>query len=239
MASGDLPTPREKESTEGAPVWIVSFADMSLLLLGFFTMLLAVSSQMRATDEDVLRILASVKVGFGYRPTESSPKDELDLAVLYVLATKKRGPLKTIPERTAPAIPGKTIRDKDEWVRVRGVIGEIVVFRNDSADLPDHPDVQFNLDLIATVVRDHYRRIVIQGHCSAGEAARHNGGHWLSYRRAVTIRNELMSRGVDGKRIRVVSCSAHDRAPETSARIHRRVEVTFNTYYLPGSKPDY
>ena len=76
---------------------------------------------------------------------------------------------------------------------------------------------------------------MIQGHCSAAEAARQeDGGHRLSFQRAITIRNELIARDVDSSRIRVVSCAAHDTSKETLARIRSRVVVTLGNYYLPG-----
>lgn len=233
MPSGSIHVSQDDESRDRAPVWVVSFADMSLLLLGFFTMLLAIASQTKATDADMLRVLASVKVGFGYTPEESS-SDELDLAVMRLLATRKRGPYKTDLEWTTPAIAGRTIRAKDQWVRLRGIVGEAIIFPHNSAVLPDSDDTEANLTAIAGVVRNHFRRIVIQGHCSLPEARRGPGGHWLAFQRAATIRRELIARGVDSDRIRIVSSASHDRYPETSSRIDRRVEVTLSAYYLPG-----
>ena len=232
MPSRAIHASPEDESREGVPVWVVSFADMSLLLPGFFTMLLAIASQTKATDTDMLRVLASVKVGFGYRPVESS-RNEQDLAVMKLLATRKRGPYNSGLEWTTPAIPGRTIRAKHQRVRVRGTVGDEIVFPHNSAALPIGDDIDDNLLTIANTVRNHFRRIVIQGHCSPAEARRDPGGHWLAFQRAAAIRRELITRGVDRNRIRIVSCASHDRSSEVAARIARRVEVTLSAYYLP------
>ena len=234
MASDDIPEMSEEDPPQGAPAWVVSFADMSLLLLSFFIMLLAVSSQSRATDDDILKVLAAIKVGFGYTPKESS-NDQLDLAVLQIMATKKRGPMKSDIERRTAARKGKTIRDAEEWIRVKGAVGDVIIFNPNSSTLQANDDVQSNLTSIASLVRTHYRRIVVQGHCSPGEAARNeDGGHWLAFQRAITVRDALVARQVDPSRIRVVSCASHNTNKESLATIRSRVVVTLGNYFLPG-----
>ena len=229
------PAPEPEEVAPGAPAWIVSFADMALLLLSFFILLLAVSSQKTATDDDILKVLASIKVGFGYTPKDDNPQDDLDLAVLQVLAMKKRGPLKSQLLWTSPAIEGKSMRDKDLWVRVKGAVGKPIIFDPNSDIVP--LSWQSTLDEIATVVRHHYRLIVIQGHCSPEEAARDlDGGHGLAFRRALALKAAIEDRGIASARIRLVSCASHDRAKETSSRIQSRAVITLGTYYLPGGE---
>ena len=236
MAESSGPPPsKDDEGGGGAPAWVVSFADMSLLLLSFFILLLAVSSQKTATDDDILKVLASIKVGFGYTPKEDNPQDNLDLAVLQVLAMKKRGPLKSQLLWTSPAIEGKSMRDKDLWVRVKGAVGKPIIFEPNSDIVP--LAWQSTLDEIATVVRHHYRLIVIQGHCSPDEArADINGGHGLAFRRTLALKAALEDRGIASARIRLVSCASHDTAKETASRIQRRAVITLGTYYLPGGE---
>ena len=68
--------PRKKGGHEEggghAPMWIVSFADMVILLMSFFVLMLVKGEQKTASNDDMLRVLASIKVGFGYVPKPNS-----------------------------------------------------------------------------------------------------------------------------------------------------------------------
>jgi outer membrane protein OmpA-like peptidoglycan-associated protein len=215
-----------------APMWIVSFADMVILLMSFFVLLLCQGSQKTATDEDLLRILASVKVGFGYTPRPDS-KDPLDIAVLQVLTEKSHGGFPFSGNRwLSAAVKGTSNKDRDTWVKAQSPVGKPIRFARNSDVVPksEHAD----LDEIAEVVRHHYRMIIVQGHCSQEEASRDAaGGHDLAFRRALSVKIGLESRGVAASRLRIVSCAAHESMEVLKSPDRQLAVVTLGTYFLP------
>lgn len=215
-----------------APMWIVSFADMVILLMSFFVLLLCQGSQKTATDEDLLRILASVKVGFGYTPRPGS-KDPLDVAVLQVLTHKGGGGYPFSGSRwLQAAIKGTANKERDTWVKAQANVGKPIRFGRNSDVIPKSASA--DLDEVAEVVRHHYRIIVIQGHCSQEEASRDAaGGHDLSFRRALAVKIALESRGVGASRLRIVSCAAHESSTVLKSPDRQLVVVTLGSYFLP------
>lgn len=214
-------------------MWVVSFCDMTILEMSFFVILLAGSSQKSATDDDLLKMLASIKAGFGYVPDKNST-DELDMAVLQILAHKRsKLSSKNQIKWSHPAVTGEQLRDRDVWVRVKGSVGKPIIFESMSAEIPLNWEPK--MDEIAAVLRHHFRQIVVQGHCEPQEAERDSqDGHDLAFRRALAVKQALVQRGVAVQRIRLVSCASYDTFRETKAEIKRRAVVTLGTYYLPG-----
>lgn len=215
-----------------APMWIVSFADMVILLMSFFVLLLCQGSQKTATDEDLLRILASVKVGFGYTPRPGS-KDPLDVAVLQVLTQKGDGGFPFSGQRwMSAAIKGTANKERDSWVKAQSNVGKPIRFARNSDVIPK--SAAADLDEIAEVVRHHYRMIVVQGHCSQEEATRDPAqGHDLAFRRALQVKIALESRGIAAARLRIVSCGPHESLTTLKSPDRQLAVVTLGTYFLP------
>lgn len=217
----------------GAPLWVVSFCDMTILEMSFFVILLAGSSQKSSTDDDLLKILASIKAGFGYVPDRDST-DEMDMAVLQILAHKKMNITSKNQIRWSnPTVSGEQLRDRELWVRVKGSVGKPIIFELNSAEIPLSWEPK--VDEIASVLRHHFRQIVIQGHCEPEEALRDpEDGHDLAFRRAMAVQQALVQRGVAVQKIRLVSCAAYDTSRESKSEIKRRAVIALGTYYLPG-----
>lgn len=215
-----------------APMWIVSFADMVILLMSFFVLLLCQGSQKSSTDEDLLRILASVKVGFGYTPRPDS-KDPLDVAVLQMLTQKSGGGFPFSGQRwLSAAIKGRQNKERDTWVKAQSHVGKPIRFARNSDVIPK--SAATDLDQVAEVVRHHYRMIVIQGHCSQEEAYRDPaGGHDLAFRRALAVKIALESRGIAAARLRLVSCASHESTATLKSPDRQLVVVTLGSYFLP------
>lgn len=231
--SGGMPHKKggHEEGGGHAPAWIVSFADMVILLMSFFVLLLATSSQKTATDEDLLKVLASVKIGFGYMPKANS-KDPMDIAAFQVLSQRKRGGSGSGNQWQSAAIDGKKNKDRDTWLKAQSPLGRPVFFVENSAKVPTNSSA--DLDQVAELIRHHYRAVVIQGHCSPEEAAQDSsGGHDLAFRRAVALRKELEGRGIAASRLRLVSCASHSVPKGLEAADKQLAVVTMGGYLLP------
>jgi chemotaxis protein MotB len=217
-----------------APMWIVSFADMVILLMSFFVLLLCQSSQKTSTDADLIKILASVKASFGYAPKADS-KDPLDIAVLQILSQKQKGGFTSNGQRLMqPSIKGQQTKDRDTWVKAQANVGKPVRFSRSSAVIPKSADGDLNE--IAEVVRHHFRAIIVQGHCSQEESAHDSlEGHDLSFRRALAVKVALEARGVAASRLRIVSCGAHESLSEIKSPDRQLVVVTLGAYFLPSA----
>lgn len=231
--SGGMPHKKggHEEGGGHAPAWIVSFADMVILLMSFFVLLLSTSSQKTATDEDLLKILASVKVGFGYMPKPNS-KDPIDVAVFQILSQRRRGVSGSGNRWQEAAIDGKVNKERDTWLKAQSPIGRPVTFSKNSTKIP--PEAATGLDEVAEIIRHHFRAIVIQAHCSPEEAAEDpSGGHELTFRRAAAVQRALEDRGISATRLRLVSCSQHSAPPKLKGQDRQLVVVTMGSHLLP------
>lgn len=218
-----------------APMWIVSFADMVILLMSFFVLLLCKGQQKTAADEDLLKVLASVKVGFGYTPRPDS-SDPLDIAVLQVLSQKRKGGFIHSGMRwLSPAVKGQANKERENFVKAQANVGKPIRFAKNSAVIPK--SAMENIEQIAEVVRHHYRSIVIQGHCSQEEAELDSlGGDDLAIRRAMAIKTALMNHGVAASRLRIVSCSSNEPLKELKTPDRQVAIVTIGSYFLPTDR---
>src|SRR5206468_4688627 len=91
-----------------------------------------------------------------------------------------------------------------------------------------------DLDQVAEMVRNHYRALVIQGHCSPDEAVQDPaGGHDLAFRRAAAVRQALEERAIAAARLRLVSCAAHSVPRDLMSTDKRLVVITMGSYLLP------
>src|SRR5437870_862637 len=81
-----------EEAGESAPLWVISFADLSTLLMSFFVLMMASTPKGQTSsspDAELLKVIASIKASFRYRPTPGS-KDPLDMAVMKLLSAKEK-----------------------------------------------------------------------------------------------------------------------------------------------------
>ena len=216
-----------------APMWIVSFADMVILLMSFFVLLLCQGQQKTTADAEMLKVLASVKANFGYRPKPNS-QDPLDIAVMQVLALQQKGGFVHSGQRWKSAsLKGTAIKERDNWLKAQSPIGRPFYFQKNSTKLAE--DATTNLGEIAAAIRNHYRSIILQAHCSEEEALKDPlGGDDLAFRRALVIKNLLVEHGVSATRLRPVICSSHESKRALTATNRQTVIVTLGSYFLPN-----
>ncbi len=212
---------------EGAPLWMVSFADMSLLLLCFFIFFVAVSHQGVELTQDLLRQLVLHK-------PESAPEGQS----IPQVVSERPGRRKTQIRWQSPAIEGVNRPVAELNIRQKHPLGRPVLFAEGSHEI-EGSEWRTRLEEIAEIVRHHFREIVIQGHCSLAEANEFDGetrGHNLSYLRALAVQRELVKLGVNASSMRLVSCASHDCKYEPDETLQRRAVITLGDYFLPGSR---
>jgi outer membrane protein OmpA-like peptidoglycan-associated protein len=231
----------DHEGHEGAPEWLISFADNVALMMAFFVILLAMSMNPKgdshtskgpteteqgtpAHDFDMQQaeFVIAMRQAFN-NPVNFSSPDPQDLQVVRLL--QRRGNPETLD--TAPA------GDRPEVQSIRPTdyhkLSAAVPFAAQSADL--------DAAAVTTIgdAASHLRglRLVLElrGHASAAEsAATPDHGMDLSYRRAMAVARALAAAGIDWKQIRIMACGDQDRlrsfayTPQEQ-RPNQRVEI--------------
>lgn len=214
------------EPHDGVPAWMVTFADLSILLLTFFVVLFSFANMDARKFRDVL---GSVRGAFGsqQRVLPGSPSPALPRAVPSAL-----------PMERAPGVIGSVFQDLDglaelvaegETVTVR-VDGQ-VLFPSGSAEL--NPGADPVLDRVLVLLQTYTFDLHILGHTDSVpiETAQFPSNWELSSARAAAALRYLLARGIDPQRLVAVGFAdsrpvAPQATPEGRAR-NRRVEFVF------------
>ena len=229
-----------KEHECECPEWIFTFADLVMLMMGFFVILWVLkpapgkNNQDPSANDDWIAVAAAVREAFGYLPDPHS-NDPVDLHMLL----KK---LHTINPVKGPKDGSRSHAEKHgavgtdpEVQSVRdgnlAVLGGKMLF--DPGQVALTPETRAALDQIGQMIRGHYNIVQVKGHAGTDDlpdGATSQQQMELSLRRAQTASDYLTSQGVDPQILRVQGCSTFEpviqRAytPETRAQ-NRRVEV--------------
>jgi flagellar motor protein MotB len=225
---------------EECPEWIFTFADLVMLMMGFFVILWVLKpapgkhAAAELDDIELVKFIASIRDYFDFIPDTANP-DKVDLyRVLKKIEEMK--PLKgegkggkTKIELKAP--PG-TDRES-ELIRPSKQVGTGAKVLFMPADDKLSPESMHSLDEIAQIVKGHRNIFMVKGHASADdypdgsdESLKMN----LSLRRAQIAADYLIAKGVDRETVRVQGCSTFEpvrqRAYTPDAKsLNRRVEV--------------
>ena len=236
----------KQEECEECPEWIFTFADLVMLMMGFFVILWVLKPAPGKADtpeanEEWIKLAAKIREAFDYLPDPQS-KDPVDqLMLLQKLQNLK--PLKGPGDGGKTKIERKGAEgDQPEVVSVRrgnqAIVGSRVLFDVGSATLS--PDAAKVLDQIATLVKGHKNIMLIRGHTSLDdfpEGVDAQSQLDLSIRRAKAVADYLVAHGVAPEILRVLGCSTYEpliqRAytPELKQQ-NRRVEVESTTTLL-------
>jgi outer membrane protein OmpA-like peptidoglycan-associated protein len=226
---------------EECPEWIFTFADLVMLMMGFFVILWVLKPSPSpktagppADDSKLIKAEASIREAFDYQPKVGSP-DPVDKYMLQMqedhikfphgpgagakTTVKPPGPPGTDPEASAirpgpqVEVGGKLLFDLGDDKLLRGT--------------------QASLDAIAEQIRGHKNLVMVKGHTGLDdlpESAAPAQQMALSIRRAQAVADYLTSAGVAPELLRVQGCSTfepviqHDYVP-TAQGLNRRVEV--------------
>ena len=221
---------------EECPEWIFTFADLVMLMMGFFVILWVLKpnptpEKKHAEDENMVKVAAQIRAAFGYIPNPQS-KDPVDIEMLMHRIKKIQldgngdGGTVDRPRRGPEGL-------EDETTSIRlgkyATEGGKLTFDVGSAALSN--DAKGALADIASLIRGHRNLILVKGHTALDEVENDaQGALALSLRRAEAAANFLQTQGVDPALIRVQGCSSYepvvrDQYGMDGLRPNRRVEV--------------
>lgn len=231
---------------EGAPEWLISFADNVTLMMGFFVIMLAMNMKPAAggtggTDKDgnptaspdMIDAALAIREGFN-NPVNLASTDARDLPLIRrVLERNEKGFARTT------GVPG----DKHDVESIRAskyreLCGS-VPFASKSSALTD--ETRKKARSIGIQFKGIMTMIEVRGHCSTAEAAAaKDHGRELCYQRAAIVASALESFGIDARQVRIVVCGDYDPVQETAYSVdehakNQRVEVIFTEQSMPVS----
>jgi flagellar motor protein MotB len=231
------------EEHEGAPEWLISFADNVALMMGFFVILLAMNMKSPKTyagiggpDEhggnvDQLDFVLALREAFNPIDLESSNPTEA------ALRQRKREKMSSDGRARQPAEHGEA----REWQAVRPTelsnLGGNVPFADDSDTVS--PAALIQVQKIAARIRGQRFYVDIRGHASPSETYRNvDKGLSLSFTRASAVAHALADTGVAWDQMRIVACADHERNVDRSYdrdadRLNQRVEIVLTGERLP------
>jgi flagellar motor protein MotB len=216
---------------EECPEWIFTFADLVMLMMGFFVILWvtkpgSTSKSRPIDDKEWIKVVAAIREAFGYIPDPKS-KDPVDIEMIMKKLQKLKvngpgesgktqqtphGPEGVDPEVTAIR-PGKFATD-----------GGKMIF--EKADATLSPQAQKALGEIADQMRGHRNIILIKGHTSLDDfpdGATALQKMELSIKRAQAAADFLQIQKVEPDIIRVEGCSTFE--PLTQRQYSQEAQI--------------
>jgi flagellar motor protein MotB len=225
---------------EECPEWIFTFADLVMLMMGFFVILWVLKpdpgkkgSDNDAPNDYVVKIAASIRAGFDYVPNPQS-HDPVDQQMI-INGLSRTHPPGVGKQGRAEITPKGAVGTESEVTSIRpanhATEGGKMLFERDSAVLSDQTRAE--LDQIAEMIRGHRNIVMIKGHTSLDdlpEGSTEQEKMDLSLRRAQAAADYLRQKGVEPQSMRVQGCSTfepltqHDYSIDAQT-LNRRVEV--------------
>jgi flagellar motor protein MotB len=235
-----------EEAHEGAPEWLISFADNVMLLMGFFVILLAMNMIPKGkgsidgdgnTDPDaqveMLDFIIGMREAFNNK-VDLDSKNPTDAPLIRRMLQRTSG--KTFedgPQGTSDGL--QAIRPSDY-----NQITASVPFDNESSDIS--AEARATLAQAAESLRDQRWMIEVRGHVSPFESMRNPvRAMELSHQRGVAAARVLVENGVAWRNLRIVSCGDNDRVvartfDRDQDRANQRVELVVTNDVAPGGE---
>jgi len=238
-----------EEGHEGAPEWLISFADNVALMMGFFVVLLAMNMAKTtvggggkkgehgevARDDSMLDFAIAVREAFN-NPVDINSTDPHDAALVRRLMQRSGK-----SETRDPGIKGhkqdvQAIRPSDYYA-----ISGSVPFAENSSELLESG--RGTISEIAKRARGLRLVIEVRGHTSSVETARGpEMAMKLSADRAMVVARALASQGIDWWQMQLVICADHDRleafpTTRTADKANARVEIILTDQVVPDQVP--
>ena len=233
-----------EEGHEGAPEWLISFADNVALIMGFFVILLAmnmakktaggIGGENKFPSEDstsMIDFVIEIRKAFN-RPIDPEGNDPKEAIFRRRLKERAMVGETVVPGPDGPKHDVQAPRPSD-WFSVAGAVS----FADGEATISD--EAQATLQEIARKIRGSRLIIEVRGNVSAAEAMRDKERAMrLGYDRALAAAKVLAAGGVEWERMRVVSCGDNERMkPRAESRdehrTNQRVEVVQTLETMP------
>ncbi len=229
------------EEHEGAPEWLISFADMVMLMMGFFVILFALNNKPAGrnpggasddrnasgvggeADQTMYDLAIAVREAFN-NPVDMNSTNPLDAPLIQrIIERSGRGDnrVKGVEGRESDV---QSIRPS-EYYAVSGS----VLFSENASEL--NAGSMATIRDIAGKIRGMNLVVEVRGHVSSVEASRGpEASMHLSNSRALAVARALSAEGVDWWQMILISSGDHDRleafpASREADRANARVEI--------------
>ncbi|MCE9589862.1 MAG: OmpA family protein [Planctomycetes bacterium] len=238
----------EEEHPEGAAEWIISFADNTALMMGFFVILLALNMGPKGGG-------ASDGTGTGGSPSAA----ELDWALS--IREGFNNPVRIDSTNPGEALLAHRLRErmsqaqaedhgprgnanKTQSIRPTDYhgIAAAIPFAARSTQLGE--EARETLASVADHARGLRLMVEVRGHTSPAESqAFDDHGMSLSFSRAMVIARELENMGVEWQRMRIIASGDNERLRRSvytgpGQETNQRVEVVLTNELMPGAVED-
>jgi outer membrane protein OmpA-like peptidoglycan-associated protein len=227
------------EEHEGAPEWLISFADNVVLQMGFFVILFALAMkapkgttpaagqgsgtpQSGPTAEQLDWAIA-VREAFN-NPVDPTSTDPNDYLLIQRLAARNGAARASMSGPLGEEHDVRSLRPSEYYG-----LGGVVPFEQEAAELGEAGRAA--LAELVEHLRGHRNVLEIRGHVSAPEAfGKPDRGMTLSYQRARAVADALAAAGFDWQQLRLLACGDNDRVVRDrydaeGHRANQRVEV--------------
>lgn len=226
------PHAAHEEAHEGAPEWLISFADNVALMMGFFVILLAMNMGPKAKGEsqeegagkpspDMIDFVIAMRAAFNnpFDINSGAPGDQVFLKRIK----EKKG------QSSDVGVPGQTEKVQSTRPTEYHSITAMIPFENDSSLLAN--SARDTIVKTAEKLKGQRFVIEIRGHASPSEVRRsQEKGLDLSYQRAKAVARLLVEQGLKWEQLRPsVAGDSDRRVSRTNVRaedeVNQRVEI--------------
>jgi outer membrane protein OmpA-like peptidoglycan-associated protein len=206
---------------EGAPEWLISFADNVALLMGFFVILLAMNMQKpkmgglggedknpASNDVDMIDAVISIRAAFN-NPVDLASDNPAEAGLRKRIRERAEG------RSRQPGDAGENQEAQAIRPTQFSSLGGTIPFEDGSSSLT--PTARGRVDALAPPLVGLRWIIEVRGHASPSETFQDPGkGLTLSYFRARTIAEALVAKGVKWQQLRLVCAGDSERKVERS-----------------------
>jgi flagellar motor protein MotB len=238
------------EEHEGAPEWLISFADNVALMMGFFVILLAMNMKEPTAggiggkeknggapqSDRMMELALGIREAFH---SELDPSNPDDAELIRYRKRKSEGGQSQQPDETGPGREHQTVIPTE-----RSSLGGVVPFEDDAGTLS--PSGKRRAEEIGLKLRGMRFIIEVRGHASPSETGRNwKKGETLSHARALAVAEVLAEQGVLPGQMRIAASGDNERNvardyDRDNDRMNQRVEVIVTNDQMPdesGNRP--